>query len=146
MEICTFPVNIFEMHRNFSEDEEEAFVAEFDSITTESTGEFYFESTGYSDGLCHLSIDLQKLVDNRCNMDWDTIVFRDLSGEGFTTDVESMSVSNIDSPRVSKDLRQGNRKLVRCKETSNHNYMKNIERIAAHVRSRVRTLLLDLPR
>ena len=39
MEICTFPVNIFEMHRNFSEDEEEAFVAEFDSITTESTGE-----------------------------------------------------------------------------------------------------------
>jgi hypothetical protein len=27
------------MHRNFSEDEEEAFVAEFDSITTESTGE-----------------------------------------------------------------------------------------------------------
>lgn len=33
-----------------------------------------------------------------------------------------------------------------CKETLNHNYMKNIERIAAHVRSRVRTLLLDLPR
>lgn len=27
------------MHRDFSEDEEEAFVAEFDSITTESTGE-----------------------------------------------------------------------------------------------------------
>lgn len=36
---CSFPVNLFQMHRDFSEDEEEAFVAEFDSSTTENTGE-----------------------------------------------------------------------------------------------------------
>lgn len=73
----------------------------------------YFGSTTYSNGACHMSINLQKLVENGSNMNWDTVVFRDLSGDGFTTDVESMYISSAtgDSSTVSKDLRQSNRKL-----------------------------------
>lgn len=70
----------------------------------------HFGSTSYSNGACDIQINLQKLVEHGSNMDWDTLVFRDLSGDGFTTDVESMYISSA-STDAPKDLRQSNRKL-----------------------------------